>query len=185
MFIRTERLFLRPSFSEDWEAMYDRIADEGIVRNLARAPWPYRASDAKIFAARAQDPWRPGFVITMPDSAGAPIVGQIGLGLNPDAHGEETQLGYWIARPYWGRGIASEAGAAILRAAHMLGHRRIFAGHFLDNPASGRVLLKLGFRSTGEISPLFSCARGEEAPSLHYECFLDEVADECEATRAA
>lgn len=49
MFHRTQRLFLRPVFPEDWEAIFVGIADEGVVRNLARAPWPYRADDARHF----------------------------------------------------------------------------------------------------------------------------------------
>ena len=55
-------------------------------------------------------------------------------------------MGYWIARDHWGRGYASEAGRAALEVVRALGHRRVQAGHYVDNPASGRVLRKLGFR---------------------------------------
>ena len=41
MFFRSERLFLRPVWPEDWQAILNGIADEAVVRNLARAPWPY------------------------------------------------------------------------------------------------------------------------------------------------
>lgn len=181
MFIRTDRLFLRPAFPEDWQALHDRLDDEGIVRNLARAPWPYRAEDAQAFAKRAQDPWRPGFVITMPGLDGSHMVGQIGLGED----GDDTQIGYWIARPYWGQGIASEAGAAVLEVARMLGHKRLVAGHFTDNPESGRVLSKLGFRSTGEIRMDFSCGRGTKAPAMRYEMQLGEDSEESDVMRAA
>ena len=47
MFIRSERLFLRPGWPEDWQELLSRIADESVVRNLAKAPWPYTADDAR------------------------------------------------------------------------------------------------------------------------------------------
>jgi RimJ/RimL family protein N-acetyltransferase len=59
MFIRSERLFLRPGWPEDWAELFDLIDDEAVVRHLARAPWPYRAEDARAFAARVQDGHHP------------------------------------------------------------------------------------------------------------------------------
>jgi RimJ/RimL family protein N-acetyltransferase len=68
-------------------------------------------------------------------------------------------------RRHWGRGYATEAGRALLAAArHGLRLKRLGAGHFLDNPASGRVLEKLGFKPTGKIVPHYSAGRGEAAP---------------------
>ena len=50
MFMRSERLFLRPGWPEDWEELLSRIQDEAVVMNLAKAPWPYTAEDARWFA---------------------------------------------------------------------------------------------------------------------------------------
>ena len=102
--------------------------------------------------------FRPGFVMTLPSAKGAPIIGGIGF----RREGDGLELGYWVARDHWGRGYATEAGRAALEVARALGHRRIDAGHYLDNPASGRVLRKLGFRDTGEVRPTFCRARGGE-----------------------
>ena len=55
MFIRSERLFLRPAFPEDCGAILAGIGEEGIVRNFARAPWPYGIADEQAFAAMPQD----------------------------------------------------------------------------------------------------------------------------------
>ena len=66
MFIRSQRLFLRPAFPEDWQAIHTGINDEGIVRMLASVPWPYSEQDARDFAARAQNPLLPQCVITVP-----------------------------------------------------------------------------------------------------------------------
>ena len=71
-------------------------------------------------------------------------------------------LGYWLDEKFWGRGLASEAAASVLHfALHVLGLVRLRSGHASDNPASGRVLEKLGFRLVGETTK-WSRPRGEE-----------------------
>lgn len=183
MFHRSERLLLRPIWPEDWQALFAGIADEGVVRNLARAPWPYREQDAREFAALPAEPLHPRFLITR--AADGQAVGCIGLGRKGDAANDAAapELGYWIARGHWGQGYATEAGAAVLAIAAMLGHRELSAAHFLDNPASGRVLRKLGFEPTGRTVPRWSCGRGGEAPTVIYRRLLGD--DEAPSQRAA
>ena len=65
MFARTERLLLRPSWPEDAKAIYAAIADEEIVRNLARAPWPYTAKDAASFASQEPPRKFPNFMLML------------------------------------------------------------------------------------------------------------------------
>lgn len=172
MFIRSERLFLRPAWPEDWAELHAAIDDEGVVRNLARAPWPYRADDARWFVNRQQDPRHPDFLVTLPGADGTRIIGCAGI-----APGEQgaVELGYWIARDQWGRGYATEAARAVLTVARALGHGRIEASHFLDNPASGRVLRKLGFVPTGEHRPRRSEGRGSVVTSVVYQIHLGEA----------
>ena len=100
MFHRTNRLLLRPIWGEDAPALHRAIADEGVVRNLARAPWPYDEADARAFAARPVDPLFPRLLVTL--ARDAQVIGCIGL--EPAEVGAE--LGYWIARPHWGQGYA-------------------------------------------------------------------------------
>ena len=69
------------------------------------------------------------------------------------------EIGYWIARAHWGQGYATEAGLQLIEIARTLGLPRLEAAHFIDNPASGRVLEKLGFCATGRTAPRNSCAR--------------------------
>jgi len=170
MFHVTERLLLRPAWPEDADALFGGIADEAIVRNLARAPWPYLPEHAREFVTRETDPRMPAFLMTLPGSKGSRVIGAVGLG----DHEDGVELGYWIARPFWGRGYATEAARGVLEIARLLGHRKITAGHFLDNPASGRVLRKLGFVPTGRAVPRFSKGRGKEAPCALYRLCLDE-----------
>lgn len=159
MFHRSQRLLLRPIWPEDWQSVLSGIADEGVVRNLASAPWPYVEADARAFTKLPIEPKYPRFLIT--HARDAALVGCIGI--DPvESDAQAVELGYWIARDRWGQGYATEAGRSVLQIASILGHARVVAGHFLDNPASGRVLEKLGFEPTGELRKRHSCARGEE-----------------------
>jgi RimJ/RimL family protein N-acetyltransferase len=171
MFHRTERLLLRPAWPEDWEMILWGIGDERVVRNLARAPWPYLPEHAREFARRGQDPRYPAFLLTLPEHQGSRLIGCAGLG--ESCSGSDAEIGYWIARPYWGRGYATEGARGVLEVARLLGHSRIEAGHYLDNPASGRVLRKLGFQPTGAVKPRDCLARGEATPCAIYSLDLD------------
>ena len=80
MFMRTERLFLRPPFPEDWRQVYSGINDAGVVRMLASAPWPYMPEDAQDYCNTVRDPYNVRLAIALPGTDGAPLIGQIGLG---------------------------------------------------------------------------------------------------------
>ena len=176
MFARTPRLLLRPGFPEDAPALALAIADEAIVRNLATAPWPYRMRDAEAFLASPRDPLLPAMLVFERTSAAPQLVGACGLGRRPS---NAVEIGYWVARPHWGRGFATEACIALIDIARTLGFSAIEGSHFVDNPASGRVLEKLGFEPRGVIAPRLSCARGEEYPARLMQLRLDgAVADE-------
>lgn len=141
MFIRTERLFLRPAWPEDCQDLYAALSHEAVVRNLSRVPWPYTLDDARAFVGRPQDRRHPHFLVTLPGARGARVIG--GIGLTEEEGG--AHLGYWLTPEVWGRGYATEAVRAVLRLARTLGHREVSARHRIDNPASGRVLEKAGF----------------------------------------
>lgn len=177
MFIRSERLFLRPAWPEDAAELHSAIAHEQVVRHLARVPWPYALDDAEAFVSRPQDRLYPSMLITLPSARGARIVG--GIGLHEDKSGGEARahLGYWLTPEAWGRGYATEAASAVLRLARTLGHARIGAHHFVDNPASGRVLEKLGFRSCSPVSERYSLGRRGLAPSRGYLLSFDTAGD--------
>lgn len=162
MFARTDRLLLRPGWAEDAPALAAAIADEQIVRNLATAPWPYGLKEAEAFLAAPRDPVLPTFLLFARTEGAPELIGSCGLGRRPSG---AVELGYWIARGHWDRGYATEAGLQLLEIARTLGIAQLEGSHFIDNPASGRVLEKLGFLPTGLTAPRFSCARGGEAVS--------------------
>lgn len=170
MFARTERLLLRPGWSEDAPALYEAIRDQGIVRNLATAPWPYNLSDAEAFLARDRGPHEAACLIFLRTLGAPKLIGGIGFGRMPDG---AQEFGYWIARPYWGLGFATEAGRAMVDIARRgLRLNKLEASHFVDNPASGRVLRKLGFRPTGVVIERHSLGRRTEAPCRLFELAL-------------
>ena len=183
MFARTPRLLLRPGFPEDAPALVAAIADQAIVRNLATAPWPYRMRDAEAYLASPRDPVLPSFLIFERTSGAPQFVGACGLGRRPSG---SVELGYWIARAHWGRGFATEAGMALIDIARALGLANLEGSHFLDNPASARVLEKLGFVPLGIVAPRLSCARGTEVSARLMRLALGAAAaDEEEEALAA
>jgi RimJ/RimL family protein N-acetyltransferase len=176
MFARTERLLLRPGWREDAPALFQAIADEAIVRNLSQAPWPYSFADAESFLMRERAARDVACLIFLRGDGAPRLAGSVGIGRKPGAAGD-PEFGYWIARPFWGLGIATEAGAALIaNARYTLRLKRLDAGHFVDNPASGRVLAKLGFRPTGVTRARYSAGRGGEAPSREFVLKLEGAA---------
>ena len=114
MFARTERLLLRPGWREDAPALFQAIADEAIVRNLASPPWPYSLADAQAFLATERRPDEASFLIFRRTRGAPQLIGTTGLGRRPSG---AIELGYWIARPHWGLGYATEAANAVIAIA--------------------------------------------------------------------
>jgi RimJ/RimL family protein N-acetyltransferase len=158
--IRALRLVLRPPTAEDASALAVLANDFDIARMTTSIPHPITLAETEAFLERVSrfDPRRETLFVVETD--GAPC-GLLGFNLNDDG---ATEVGYWLGRPFWGSGLMTEAlEAALAWAGDIWGKRFIMAGHFADNPASGRVLVKAGFLYTGEVLPRFSTARGEEA----------------------
>ena len=83
----------------------------------------------------------------------------IGIGQN------DVEVGYWVARPYWNRGIATEALQLLIDYCfRQQGFRTLWADHFLDNQASGRVMQKCGFKDTGQLNHCSRLAIGSDRP---------------------
>jgi RimJ/RimL family protein N-acetyltransferase len=165
--IETKRLKLRSLRIADAQRVARLCGDPDVARMILRAPLPYLevAAEGWIMTLSARKPLGEDFVFAA-ELPGEGLIGVIG------AHktGEATfEVGYWFGRPYWGRGFATETLSGFLSEAKALGH--LTAGHFTDNPASGRVLEKGGFAYTGETANLFSLARGRSAPvkRMRYE----------------
>lgn len=155
--IETRRLALRSPAAQDVSRLAALANDPDIARMTLRMPHPYSAEDAESFilAVAGQDPSRAATFLIEHEDHGP--VGVIGLFEDKDP---APEVGYWIGRPFWGRGYATEAlEAALVWASKRWKRRALVAGHFSDNAASGRVLEKAGFLYTGEVRQGFSLAR--------------------------
>jgi RimJ/RimL family protein N-acetyltransferase len=170
MFLRTERLFLRPAWLEDVSELTRAIGQRSVVSMLARVPWPYCEEHARAWVARPQEPRLPSLLVTLPRAEGR-IVGGCGL----HRHEDRIEVGYWIAPEHWGRGYATEALGGLLSLARAMGHQRIVGRHAADNPASGQVLRKAGFRPTGRSRPFRSLSRRAQVEAPEYAIELGEA----------
>lgn len=160
--VETQRLRLRPVARRDGAWIAGFAADRDVARMTTRMPHPYGRADAEAFVEQAmrQDP-RAARTFAVERRGGGPI-GM--LGFHPNAQGR-PEIGYWLGRPHWGQGYATEAARGALRwARDEWKARLVVAGHFSDNPASGQVLCKADFLYTGEVRLERSLARDAEAP---------------------
>jgi RimJ/RimL family protein N-acetyltransferase len=178
MFARTQRLLLRPGWADDAPALVRAIGNEKIVRNLAQLPWPYARGDAESFLETAHGKGAPEFLIFARTQAEPALVGGIGLHVDPDGEADRPELGYWIAEPHWGKGYATEAAHAVVNIArHTLKLPGLRSAHFLDNPASGKVLCKAGFRPTGKVVQRRSNGRRADVPTRLFALEFEEAGE--------
>jgi RimJ/RimL family protein N-acetyltransferase len=158
--IETERLILRPPCEADLTRIVALANNRAVAEKLARMPHPYGEADARDWLDWLDrlPQGSASFAIGLKAEAGA-FIGACGY--DTFLHGL-PDLGYWLGEPYWGHRYASEAAAALVdHAFEVSGLEFITSGCRLDNPASGRVLEKLGFRPDGRRS-MFSLGAGRE-----------------------
>ncbi|MET0239072.1 MAG: GNAT family N-acetyltransferase [Sphingobium sp.] len=166
MFARTERLILRPSWPEDAAPLAKALSHPDISRNLISVPRSYDEHEAQRWISQPGDPRLPNFLAFMRTRGAPRLVGGCAISRREDGG---LELGYWIDRMHWGLGFATEATQAVMRIARSTGLAGVRAGHFLDNPASARVLRKIGFRPTGSIEPRHSRGRESAVPTVMFE----------------
>jgi len=171
MFARTDRLLLRPGWPDDALALAAAIGEWRIVRNLSAVPWPYGAGDAEAWLQRQQSDALPHLLIFERTPDVPRLAGCIGFSAEAGA----IEFGYWIRSDRWNRGYATEAGhAALALARDSLRLGRVGSGHFVDNPASGRVLEKLGFEASAS-GERHCVARGGATPIKLFQAELRAV----------
>lgn len=149
--LRTERLVLR-AFGDADAADTTRLAgDRDVASGTLRIPHPYTEEMAREWIASLASEFEKKtsvtFAVTLTSGA---LIGAISLVIAREF--DRAELGYWIGKPYWGQGYATEAGRAVLAYGFgKLGLNKIFAYHFSRNPASGRVMQKLGMAHEGHL----------------------------------
>jgi len=156
--LETGRLLLRPPEIADVPRIVMLIGDYDVAKNLARVPHPYTVAHARDYLERAARGRAEGtlFNFAIARKWDGVLIGGCGLHLEDGTF----EMGYWLGKPYWGKGYATEAAKKLADFAfHSLKAERLEAGWFHDNPASGHVLEKLGARGDGA-RPRDCLARG-------------------------
>ncbi|MDX2201925.1 MAG: GNAT family N-acetyltransferase [Hyphomicrobiaceae bacterium] len=157
--LRTERLTLRP-FRRGDACEFARLAGDWAVASMTSdIPYPLTAEQATLWLSPVRGEVR--FAI---EHEGA-LVG--GAGFYRRASGS-AELGFWLGRPWWGRGLASEATREVIRCGFQRHRVPMFtSAHFVDNPASRNVLRKLGFQHAGACE-IQCVARGKDVEAMTY-----------------
>jgi ribosomal-protein-alanine N-acetyltransferase len=162
--LTTQRLRLCAPQESDVDAIMALLGDFDVARNLSSPPHPYREEHARAYieSSRANRLDGSGFNFAVCRQDDAALIGMIGTRSRESG---PFELGYWIGKPFWGHGYATEAGRRLVEFAFAeLVLPQLIAGWFVDNPPSGRVLEKLGFVYDGE-DERHSNARGEAVRS--------------------
>lgn len=157
--LATERLLLRPFRRDDAPAFARLAGDWAVASMTSDIPHPLTQAQAAAWLRPGRGEVR--FAIVLHDQ----LIG--GTGFYRRRSGA-AELGFWLGRPWWGAGYATEAARAVLQ--HGLRTRRVLgftSSHFVDNPASESVLRKLGFEPVGR-GAIISAARGHEVEAITY-----------------
>lgn len=148
--LKTDRLILRPFYRDDIPQLLPLIGVREVAATTLRIPHPYTEEDALKFLEYSAAVWQKqegaSFGVFLRE--GERVCGGIGLASNLEHN--RAELGYWIGVPFWGNGYCTEAAREVLRFGfENLRLHRIDAVHFASNPASGRILRKLGMKHEG------------------------------------
>ena len=145
--LTTPRLTLRPFTEDDTPVVMAIQSNWNVTRNLRLAPYPPTWDALSAWLAGHADEWAAGTAFRFALEWEGRVIGCCDL---DEIDGETGELGYWLTQPAWGKGLATEAARAVVDLAWTrLGLTSLRSGHVEDNPNSGRILRKLGFRLTG------------------------------------
>lgn len=159
--IKTRRLVLRALRDRDAAEIARLAGDWDVASMTGRIAFPYSEDLAREWMSTIGE----GEFVRAVEYKGA-LIGAVGYVANGDGSAE---IGYWIGKPWWGRGFATEAASALVRHCFTTaGFNRLTCCHFVDNPASRRVIEKLGFK-TLETTSAWCDARQEEIAAQAYE----------------
>lgn len=170
----TKNLKLRKIKLSDAPSLIKYAGNKKISDQIINIPFPYGEEDAvfrmNFIYQGFKNKERYVFAITLKNTD--ELIGEIGLHL--DKGNNSAQFGYWIAEPFWGKGIASEALEAILKFGfETLNLNKITATHYPDNPASGKVMINNKMIKEAELKDYFK-VNGEYKSVVQYRLTKEE-----------
>lgn len=172
--LTSERLLLRGMTLADAQDVQRLAGDRGIAATTALIPHPYPDGAAEQWIATHQPEFAAGknatWAITLPQHPS--LIGAVGLIFNQEC--DRAEIGYWIGAEYWSNGYMTEAAAVVLRYGFLQRNlKRIFAHHFHTNPASGKVMEKLGMKREGVLRSHYK-KWGEYVDCVYYGILREE-----------
>ena len=150
--LETDRFILRPPLKKDIPTILKHMQQPSISANTLHIPFPYSRKDAMTWVTKSKQEFVKGLSYTfcILDKKKHEMIGAIGLHMNSDHN--RAEAGYWIAEPYWNNGVATEALVRIMEFGFKeVKLNKIFATHLVDNPSSGRVMIKAGMTKEGRL----------------------------------
>ena len=147
--IKTQRLTLRPFTKDDSADVQKLVGNVNVSKSMLSIPHPYDDRQATEWIACHQLQWYQKLALTyaVVYSDTNDLVGSVSL---MDIARGEASLGYWIGEPYWNMGFCTEASTAIIRFAFKaMKLKKLTANHATNNPASGKVMRKVGMAYVG------------------------------------
>jgi RimJ/RimL family protein N-acetyltransferase len=159
--MQTARLRLRSVVDGDASRIAVLAGDWDVASMTGRIPYPYSDVAALQWINGVEENEKVFGI-----EHDAELIGICGFTAEPNG---DAELGYWVGKPYWGQGFATEAARTVMDYGfRKAGIRRFVCKHLTGNPASARVIQKLGFRYVGE-STGWCEAQQCELPALTYE----------------
>lgn len=150
--LRTSRLLLRPFELSDAKDVQRIAGDRTIADTTLNVPHPYEDGMAEAWIATHQAEFeaRRLCAYAMVLAATGELIGAVSLRIT--SHLNHAELGYWVGVPWWNRGYCTEAARVLVDYGFsVLGLHRIHSSHYSRNPASGRVMIKLGMQHEGRL----------------------------------
>ena len=163
--MQTERILLRPWREDDAKALFKYASDPEVG---PRAGWPpHKSVEESLEIIRTVFSTETMWAVEWKETGEA--IGCVGYlpasSSNLQIDEDQCEVGYWIARPYLGKGICTEALQLVIDYCfNEKGFTVLWGDYFLDNPASGRVMEKCGFRDTGEETRCTKLEVGADRP---------------------
>lgn len=156
---------LRDILKADAPVIAELANDYEVAKMVATMPHPYSLADALVFLDKIKEKFKAGEGHSLAITVDGDFAGCAGWFYSED---EKLEIGYWVGRKFWGRGIAGKAVALILDIirTERPSETKVIAQYMTENPASGRVLEKNGFAVEGSSDGCFSIARDEKIPAI-------------------
>jgi RimJ/RimL family protein N-acetyltransferase len=149
--LETERLLLRPLTLDDAASVARLAGSREIAHTTTTIPHPYSEEQARVWIAAhtGQSDAGKAMVFGVVTREDAQLIGAVGL-REIDSEHSQAEMGFWIGVQSWGKGYATEAARRVVRYAFEESKlNRVYAHHMVRNPASGRVLEKVGMKREG------------------------------------